>query len=150
MRRTVLLVTIVLIAVAAVAALATSTTAGPRARTARIKDVPAFLFGTIGEGHLRGDIVAAQRTAAPRAGVFVSLHGLTPSSSYTGVLSATPCGRKVKRVLDLMGVVNTAAGEDDFFANKTGKLDAKLARGKSFHLSRGGSELVCVKALRVR
>ena len=139
-------------AVAALAGIAagTATTGGGGTAQAGLRDVPAFLVAPLGDEHQRGSLAAVQRTKAPKAAIFVSLHGLTPSSSYTGVLSASRCGAKAKPILDLVGVVKTGAGEDDFFANKTGRLKARLARGKSFHLLRDGTEIACASASRVR
>ena len=120
---------------------------------AALRDTPAFLFATIGEGDVRGSVAAVQRTGAPRAGVFVSLHGMTPSRSYTGIIADVPCGRSAGRshmVLDLLGVKKTEAGEDDFFENKTGRLSKKLARGVSVRILREGNEIACARANRVR
>ncbi|HEX8120586.1 MAG TPA: hypothetical protein VF549_04890 [Solirubrobacteraceae bacterium] len=138
------------VAVAAGAPLAAGVASGPQAHSARLRDFPTFLFGTFADEHLRGSIAVVQRSATPKATVFVSVHGLAPSSSYHGTLTAAGCGGSAKPLLDLFGIVNTGGGEDDFFAQKTGRLKARLARGKTFHLFKGDAQIACARANRVR
>jgi hypothetical protein len=147
---------LLLVALAAATALAvvlTGLATGPAASRAAIRDLPTFLFATIADGKLRGSVAAVQRTSTPRANVFVSLHGLTPSKAYTGTITDVPCGRAASRshtVLDLLGVKRTGEGEDDFFEKKSGRLSKRLARGVTVRISEGGTEIACARANRVR
>ena len=124
-----------------------------RAVDAKVRDFPTFLFAPVADGALRGNIAAVQRTKAPSADVFVSLHGLTPASAYRGSLTDLACGRAATNadvVADLMGTVNTRADQDDFFSRKTTRLRERLARGTTFRLYRGETQIACVKVNRVR
>jgi hypothetical protein len=133
--------------------LAAGAAQSPKVHQARLSDFPTFVFATIADGHLRGSVAAVQRSAAPNASIFTSLHGLTPSKSYRGFITDVPCGRPANgadAILDLIGVRRTDAGEDDFFEQKTGKLSERLARGKTVRVFEEGRQIACAKANRVR
>lgn len=147
------LVPLVLAAVVVAVTATAGSSASPTAHRAAVRDFPTFLFATIADDNMRGSVAAVQRTSAPTAGVFVSLHGLAPSSEYTGAIADVPCGRAATgkhKILDLLGVKKTAPGEDDFFENKSGRLGKRLARGVTVRIYRGGNEVACGRANRVR
>jgi hypothetical protein len=141
----------------AAAALAVGATLGSagaeRAVQAKLSDFPTFLYSPVGSGELRGNIAAVQRTRTPKADVFTSLHGLKPSTEYRAWLTRLPCSKPAGEddaILDLVGVVSTGPGEDDFFVRRTGQLSRRLARGKTFRLFEGDRQIACLAANRVR
>src|SRR5687768_6304711 len=100
------LVPVVLAALVVGVTLSAGSSASPTAHRAALRDFPTFLFATIADGDIRGSVAAVQRTSAPRAGVIVSLHGLRPSSNYSGAIADVPCSRPATgrhRILDLLG-----------------------------------------------
>ena len=145
---------LLIVAVLAAAVPLAAGVAQPRkAHKAALPDFPTFLFAAVGSGHLRGNIAAVQRSRAPRADVFVSLHGLAASSEFRVTVTDVPCSRSANAadsILDLGVVGRTDALSDDFFARKSGRLRERLARGKSFRVYKGNGQLVCATANRVR
>jgi hypothetical protein len=146
----------VLVTVAAVAALVTGSVLGTadaeRAQTAAIKDFPTFLFATIAEGHFRGSVAVVQRTSRPRADIFISLHGLDAGKTFRAEITAAACGGGGASPKALLSVTagTTEAGEDDFFETTSGRLKARLARGKAVRILMGGKQIACARANRVR
>ena len=143
--------------VAAVLAVSLPLAAGAAApRTvhqAALSDFPTFLFAPVAQGQLRGNMAAIQRSAAPRVSVFVSLHGVAPSSAFRVTVTDLPCSRNATPaddIVDLGVVARTRADEDDFFARESGRANERLARGKSFRIYTGDSQLVCATVNRVR
>ena len=145
------------VSIAAVAVLAAGTLLVPaqaeRAHTsARLSDFPTFLFATIADGHLRGNVAVVQRTSRPSADIFVSLHGLDSGKAYHLDVTAAGCGGGGANPKALLSVPagKTGADEDDFFEAGHGRLTARLARGKAVRVSTGGKQIACARANRVR
>jgi hypothetical protein len=125
-----------------------------RARqAARLSDFPTFLFGTVAVNQLRGSIAVIQRSRAPSADAFVSLHGLPPATTFRVAVTDLACSRAATTadaILNIADAGRTTAQNDDFFAKKTGRLSERLARGKSIRVYNGATQIACVAANRVR
>ena len=145
------------VSIAAIAVLAAGTLLVPaqaeRAHTsARIRDFPTFLFATIADGHLRGNVAAVQRTSRARADLFISLHGLDSGKTFRATVTDLACSRAANKTDEILSVTagKTGAGEDDFFETTSGKLDQRLARGTTVRVYEGGRQIACARANRVR
>lgn len=146
-------VLVVIVLLAVMVPLAASAAKPPTVHQARLSDFPTFVFATIADGHLRGSIAAVQRSPAPSSSVFTSLHGLTPSKDYRGMITDLGCNKaatSADSILDLMAIVHLDADEDDLFEQKTGHLSERLARAKTVRIFEGGRQIACAKANRVR
>ncbi|MDX6198760.1 MAG: hypothetical protein QOJ79_1911 [Actinomycetota bacterium] len=128
-----------LITVAVLAPLAAATLG--QATGASSKRPNAIIAVLKAHGKINGTIYAVQPTSNPKARVRVSLHHLTPATSYVVAASTTSCSHTATNSSRLfrLAIKTSATGDDAFKATVT-PLSKQVTRAKSLRIYQQGTD----------